>query len=123
VRSELERERLVLLAEGVPAMISRGAPRRQPTLAAVGLTQQRLAVYVAREPLVDVSWDSGDARLLDLTVQDDGLLVGFDAEHFDADRSGRVELLLRIGDAAGLQTAIEQRRRPLEPRRYRHDED
>jgi hypothetical protein len=128
VRSELQRERLILLAEGIPGTISRGAasgrhggPRRLPTLAAVALTQQRLMLHAAGEPLIDVTWDSGDARLLDLAARDDGLQVGFDAEHLAEDRSGRVEVFLRIGDAAALLAAIDQRRRPLEPRSYRQE--
>jgi hypothetical protein len=126
VRSELQRERLVLLAEGIPGTIGhgvgggrRGGPRKLPTLAAVALSQQRLVLYAAGEPLIDVTWDSGDARLLDLVAQDDGLQVGFDAEHFAEDRSGRVEVFLRIRDAAALLAAIDQRRRPLEPRSHR----
>jgi hypothetical protein len=126
VRSELQRERLVLLAEGIPATISHGVvggqrgPRKLPTLAAVALSQQRLVLYAAGEPLIDVTWDSGDARLLDLAAQDDGLQVGFFAEHFAEDGSGRVELFLRIRDAPALLAAITQRRRPLEPRSHRH---
>lgn len=119
MRKQLERERLVLLAEGIPATLS--APRKLPTLAAVAITQQRLVVYVGGQRLLDVSWDSGDARDLELGIPDDGLRIAFDGERFGSDRTGRVELLLRIADATALAAAIEQRRRPLEPRQRLRD--
>ncbi len=128
VRQQLDGERLVLLAEGIPGILVRGAgsatgrrarPRKAGTIAAVAITQQRLLIFAAGEPLVDVTWDSGDARDLDVTADDRGLHVAFDAERFAADRSGRVELSLRIADATTLLAAIEQRRRPLEPRGWR----
>jgi hypothetical protein len=123
VRAQLDRERLVLIAEGIPGTVSRGdsrtggRPRKAGTAASLAITQQRLVVYTLGEPLVDVTWDSGDARDLDVTAQEKGLELAFDAERFADDRSGRVELFLRIGDAAALVAAIDQRRRPLEPRR------
>lgn len=124
MRQRLERERLVLMAEGIPATITRtdGAgsrARRTGTIAAIALSQQRLAVYGMGAALVDVTWDSGDAADLDVAASDDGLTVAFDAQRFGHDQPGRVELLLRIGDARALRDAIDQRRRPLEPRRYR----
>ena len=109
----------MLLAEAVPATLS--APRRLPTLGAIGLSQQRLVVCAAGEPLIDVTWDSGDARDLELGVPDDGLRIAFDAERFGARGSGRVELLLKLPNATAVAAAIEQRRRPLEPRRPRRD--
>jgi len=128
VRQRLERERLVLIAEGIPGTLTRGGgegrrggPRRAGTIAAIALTQQSLAIYGMGQPLIDVTWDSGDARELDLAARDDGLVVGWDAERFGGDGAGHVELLLRIGDAGTLLAAIEQRRRELEPRRRRAD--
>lgn len=121
MRKRLEGERLVLMAEGIPGTIARtdaatagGRARRAGTIAAIALTQQRLAIFGMGTPLVDVTWDSGEAADLDITAGDDGLTVAFDDEH-----AGRVEMLLRIGDAKTLRDAIDQRRRPLEPRQYR----
>lgn len=122
MRRELERERLVLLAEGIPGRLARGGKRGLATLVALGLSQQRLVIYAMGQPLVDVTWDSGDARELDILAREDGLIVGFDAERFAAGGSGRVELSLRIGDAPALLKAIDQRRRELEPRRRRSAE-
>lgn len=124
MRKRLEQERLVLMAEGIPGTVSRsdgagGRARRAGTIGAIALSQQSLAIFGMGAPLIDVSWDSGDAQGLDITAGDDGLTVAFDAERFGHDQPGRVELLLRIGDAKTLLDAIDQRRRPLEPRRYR----
>jgi hypothetical protein len=120
----------VLLAEGIPGTLAGGTdrpgrrakPRKAGTAAALAITQQRLVIFSLGEPLVDVTWDSGDAGHLDVIAQDTGLQVAFDAERFDDERTGRVELLLRIADAAALLAAIDQRRRPLEPRRPRREE-
>lgn len=121
VRSELERERVVLLAEGIPGRLGRNGRRGPGTLVALALTQQRLAIYAMGEPLVDVTWDSGDARELDVVAREDGLTIGFDADRFAAGGSGRVELDVRIGDAPALLKAIDQRRRELKPRRPLRD--
>jgi hypothetical protein len=124
VRAELERERIVLIAEGIPGRVTRhpGASRKSGTIAALAITQQRLVLYGMGQPLLDVTWDSGDAREIELTTQEDGLDLAFDAERLSEDGSGRVELFLRIADAAALVAAIEQRRRPLERRERRRDE-
>lgn len=110
-----------MLLEAVPATLS--APRKLPTLGAIALSQQRLVVYAAGEPLIDVTWDSGDARELELGAPDEGLRIAFAGERFGR-RPGRVELLLKVGaNATPLMAAIEQRRRPLEPRRRLADRD
>jgi len=117
VRSALEAERIVLLAEAVPSTIGAPEGRKLPTLGAIGLSQQRLVVYAATQPLIDVSWDSGDARELELGAPDEGLRIVFDGERFGADKPGRVELLLKVGaQATPIMAAIEQRRRELPPR-------
>jgi hypothetical protein len=118
MRSTLERERLVLLAEAVPSSIGAPDGRKLPTLAAIGLSQHRMAVYVGAEPVIDVTWDSGDARDIEIGAPDDGLRLVFDAERFGAAKPGRVELLLKVGaQATPIMMAIEQRRRELPPRR------
>jgi hypothetical protein len=109
----MDRERLVLIAEGVPGTLAVAGGRKRGTAGAIALTQQRLAAYAMGVPVVDVTWDGGDARELDIAADDTGLTIAFDA----ADGSGRTELFLRIGDAPGLLAAIDQRRRPLAPRR------
>ena len=111
------------LAEAVPSSIGAPDGRKLPTLAAIGLSQLRMLVYVGGEPLLDLTWDSGDARELELGAPDEGLRIVFEGERF-GDRPGRVELLLKVGaDATPLMAAIEQRRRPLEPRRRLADRD
>ncbi|HWV84170.1 MAG TPA: hypothetical protein VNZ62_01890 [Capillimicrobium sp.] len=111
----------MLLAEGVPATLT--APRKLPTLAAIGLSQQRLVVCAAGEALIDATWDSGTPRELDIGVPDDGLRIGWDAERVGTRRgSGRMELLLKLPNATAVAAAIEQRRRPLEPRRPLRDD-
>jgi hypothetical protein len=118
VRAELDRERVVLLAEGIPGTVS--APRKGGTIAALAITQQRLVVYALGEPLIDASWDSGDARDIDITVQEKGVRFAFAA---DPDTVERNELVLAIGDGAALLAAIDQRRRELPPRRRLADRD
>lgn len=113
------------MAEGIPGTVTHqpadgGRARRRGTVAGVAISQQRLAIYGLGEPLVDVIWDGGDARELDLAADERGLTVAFDAARFGGDgATGRVEILLRIADAPALVAAIEQRRRPLPPRRRR----
>ncbi|MBX5441359.1 MAG: hypothetical protein IRZ32_07500 [Solirubrobacteraceae bacterium] len=97
-------------------------PRRLPVLAAVGLSQQRLVVCAAGKPLIDVTWDSGMPRELELGLPDEGLRIAWDAERFGGPGSGRVELLLKLPQATAIAAAIEQRRRPLEPRRRLRDQ-
>lgn len=124
MRKALEAERIVLLAEAVPSSIGPADGRKMPTLAAIGLSQQRLVVYVATEPLIDVTWDSGDARSLELGAPDDGLRIGFDGAQFGGGKPGPVELLLKVGDqATPIMVAIEQRRRELPPRRRLADRE
>jgi hypothetical protein len=72
-------------------------------------------------PLIDVTWDSGDARKLDVAVVEHGLEVAFDAAELMEGRSGRVVVLLRLPDPAPVLAAIDQRRRPLDPRRHVRD--
>jgi len=123
VREELARERIVLLAEPLQASVSgedlraAGVPKGR-ALAAFALTQQRLVLHLMGEPLVDVTWDSGDARELELEAGDDGLRIGFDAARFREGRSGHVVVLLKLPDPAAVLAAIEQRRRPLDPKRH-----
>jgi hypothetical protein len=100
----------VLLAEGIPGTIA--APRRTGTVAALAITQQRLAVHALGRPLIDATWDSGDARDIDITVQDAGVAFAFRGADGEP-----VELVLRIGDGAALVAAIDQRRRELPPRK------
>jgi hypothetical protein len=118
VRAELDRERIVVLAEGIPGTIS--APRRGATIAALAITQQRLAVYALGEPLIDATWDSGDARDVVITVQEKGMSFDFSA---DPDTLDRIELVLRIGDGDALLAAIDQRRRERPPRQRLADRD
>ncbi len=123
MRSALEAERIVLLAEAVPSTIGAADGRKLPTLAAIGLSQLRLVVYIATEPLIDVTWDSGDARELELGAPDEGLRIAFDGERFGR-KPGRVELLLKVGaQATPIMAAIEQRRRELPPRQRLADRD
>jgi hypothetical protein len=124
VRSALEAERIVLLAEAVPSSIGAPDGRKLPTLGAIGVSQQRLVVYAGGESLIDVTWDDGAARELELGAPDDGLRIVWDGERFGAAKPGRVELLLKVGaQATPIMAAIEQRRRELPPRRRLADLD
>jgi hypothetical protein len=118
VRADLNRERVVLMAEGIPGTLS--APRRTATIAALAITQQRLAVYALGQPLIDATWDSGDARDVDITVEEKGVRFAFAA---DPDTVERHELVLSIGDGAALLAAIDQRRRELPPRQRLADRE
>lgn len=128
MRAELQRERIVMLAEPLQASVrgsnlkTAGVPKGR-TLAAFALTQQRLALYLMGSPLIDVTWDSGDATALELSVVEDGLEIGFAASQFFEGRSGDVVVLLRMPDPAPVVAAIEQRRRPLDPKRHVRERD
>jgi hypothetical protein len=126
VRAELEHERIVLLAEAVQASVSGENLRaagvaKGRALAAFALTQQRLVLYLMGVSLIDLTWDSGQARELNLVVVERGLEVGFDAALLAQGRAGRVVVLLRLPDPAAVLAAIEQRRRPLDPQRHVRD--
>ena len=123
MREELERERLVLLAEAVQASVSGENLRaagvaKGRALAAFALTQQRLVLYLMGASLLDLTWDGGQARELDLEVVERGLQIGFDAALVADGRAGRVVVLLRLPDPEAVLAAIELRRRPLDPRRH-----
>ena len=126
MRADLERERIVLLAEPVQASVSgenlraAGVPKGR-TLASFALTQQRLVLYLMGVSLVDVTWDSGRASELDVAVVEHGLELGLDAGLIEDGRAGRVVVLLRLPDPAAVLAAIEQRRRPLDPLRHVRD--
>jgi hypothetical protein len=112
------------MAEAVPSLIGAPDGHKLPTLAAIGLSQQRLAVYVGAEPVIDVTWDSGDARELEIGAPNEGLRLVFDQERFGAQRAGRVELLLKLGaQTTPIMAAIEQRRRELPPRQRLADRE
>jgi hypothetical protein len=126
VRAELELERIVLLGEALQASVSGENLRatgvtRGRALAAFAVTQQRLALYLMGVPLVDATWDSGKPRELDLAVAEQGLEIGFDTARFAEGRAGRVIVLVRLPDPTAVLAAIEQRRRPLDPRRHVRD--
>jgi hypothetical protein len=87
-------------------------------LAAFALTQQRLSLYLMGASLLDLTWDGGQARELDLAVVERGLEIGFDAALLGEGREGRVVVVLRVPDPAAVLAAIEQRRRPLDPQRH-----
>jgi hypothetical protein len=128
VRAELERERIVLLGEALQATVrgkqlkAAGLPKGR-ALAAFALTQQRLVLYVMGDPVIDVTWDEGLATELDLQAVEQGLEIGYDAARFAEGHSGRVDILLRLPDPAGVVAAIEQRRKPLDPQRHLRNRD
>ena len=126
MRAELQLERFVLLAEAVQASVSGEDLRaagvaKGRALAALALTQQRLVLYLMGTSLLDLTWDGGRTRELDLAVVEQGLQVGFDATLLAEGRAGRVVVLLRLPDPATVLAAIEQRRRPLDPQRHVRD--
>ena len=126
MRADLERERIVLLADPLQAAVSGENLRaaRVPkgrSLAAFALTQQRLVLYLMGTSLLDLTWDGGKASELDLNVVEQGLEIGFDAALVEEGRAGRVVVLLRLPDPAPVLAAIEQRRRPLDPLRHVRD--
>ena len=123
MREVLERERLVLLAEAVQASVSGENLRaagvaKGRALAALALTQQRLALYLMGAPLLDLTWDGGQASELDLAVVKHGLQIGFDAALLADGHAGRVVVLLRLPEPEAVLAAIDLRRRPLDPMRH-----
>ena len=111
MRAELQLERVVVLGEAVQASVkgenlrSSGVPKGR-ALAAIALTQQRLVLHLMGDPLIDVTWDSGRARELDLAVTEQGLEIGFDGALIAEGRSGRVVVTLRLPDPAAVLAAI-----------------
>lgn len=126
MREELQRERIVMLAEGIQATVSgqdlkaAGLPKGR-ALAAFALSQQRLVLHLMGDPLVDVTWDGGLARELDLAAREKGLEIAYDADRLHEGRTGRVVVLLRLPDPPAIVAAIEQRRRHLDPKRHVRD--
>ncbi|HMN99610.1 MAG TPA: hypothetical protein PKD59_09360 [Miltoncostaeaceae bacterium] len=104
LRAQLVAEGLDQEEEGLPGTITyrhfraphrRSRWRRQWIRAALAISDRRLVVAVRGRPFVDVAWDDPRLDAMEMSVEDDRLLIAFDPALFDPRRSGRVELRLR----------------------------
>ncbi len=69
--------------------------RRQWIRAALAISDRRLVVAIRGRPFIDVPWDDPRLDAMEMSVEDDRLLIAFDPSLFDERRSGRVELRLQ----------------------------
>lgn len=119
VRSELEAEGVVVLAEclsGSLTLRSYRAPgrragwKRSAVSGAVVVTQRRLVVWVGGSRNIDVPLD--DPRRAAVSVEAEGpdrVRFAYDAGAFHDDRSGQVEVRLRTPEAARIVEALRPR--------------
>lgn len=103
LRAELVAEGLDQEEEGIRGTVTyrhhrapgrRSNRRREWVRAALAITDRRLLVAVRGRPFVNVPWDDPRLREMEMAVDDDRLLIAFDAGLFDERRSGRVEVRL-----------------------------
>ncbi|MEV6275855.1 hypothetical protein [Nocardia sp. NPDC051832] len=110
LRSELEAEGVLVLAEELPGTLTLRnyrAPWRytsaskETVTGAVGVTDKRLVVWAQGRSVLDVPRLAGQVAKLEVAAEGaDTIFFGFAAEDFHADRSGRVEFRFCTIEAA-----------------------
>jgi hypothetical protein len=120
LRAELTAEGLDQEEEGLRGTVTyrryraphrRSHWRREWIRAALAITDRRLLVAIRGRPFLDVPWDDPRLDAMEVSVDDDRLLISFDAGLFDERRSGRVELRLRSAHPRMALEQIRARRR------------
>ncbi len=119
VKAEFEREGVLFSDEGIRGTVTyknfRGGGRisnwkRQWFAAAIVLTQERLAAYRLRQPIIDVSLDDPRLKEIDLSIEEpETLAVCFDADLFHPDWKGRIEYRFRTPVSKPLLASLENR--------------
>lgn len=124
-RQAFEREGLAALAEGLSATAwtrsyrapgIRSSGRGTWFVGAVAVTTVRLAAYGFSRRLVSVRFDDPRCGALEIGVESGRLAIGFDAERFSDERSGRVELRFSTARARQLHAAVVAARGPCDAR-------
>ena len=114
LRAQLTAEGLDQEEEGIRGTVTyrhyraphrRSKWRRQWIRAALAITDQRLLIAIRGRPFVNVPWDDPRLDAMEMSVEDDRLLIAFDPALFDERRSGRIELRL---SSAHPRMALEQ---------------
>ncbi len=70
--------------------------RKVRARSALVVTRARLAVYVRRRPVLDVTYADARFDRLELRTTDEALVIGFDPSLFDPRSSGRIDITCRI---------------------------
>lgn len=123
-RSEIEREGLVLLDEGIRGTVTYinfRAPwrysnwKRQWFSSAIILTKTRLLALRLRDPIIDVLLTDERFRQLKFSVEEDNtFLTAFDASLFNDDWSGTIEYRFKTPIASELcQKLLTEQERSL----------
>jgi hypothetical protein len=116
VRSQLDVEGVLLLAEGLPGSIAlhhRANGRRagvafRATNGAIAITRQRLVVWSEGRTQIDLPLRDRRLQAIEVaTDRDDRVLFAFELERLQADRSGRIEIRLRTTQAAQIVALVE----------------
>ena len=96
----LNAEGIALLEEDVKIVIRyAGRPRRRIAMrGAIAVSERRLAVWSTRGKQIDVPFADPKFQALEFSTHD-GFVIAFDANALDENRSGRVEMRLRVADA------------------------
>lgn len=115
LRSSLEAEGVTLLAEGLTGSITyrnyrapgkRIGVAKQGTAGAIGISGQRLVVWVSRGSYIDVPLAMASSALQISADQPDRMSFRYDAGRFRTDTSGQVEIRLRTPQAAQIMNLI-----------------
>jgi hypothetical protein len=118
VRAELDAERVVVCEEGLGGSLTfrhfkapgrRSNWRKQAIVAALVVTERRLAVYARGRPLVDVAFDDPRFGALDLDVDGPSVSITFDVARFHDDMTGELTVRVRPADPAGVIAALRAR--------------
>ena len=118
VRAELDAEGVVVCEEGLGGSLTfrhfkapgrRSNWRKQAIVAALVVTERRLAVYARGRPLVDVAFDDPRFGALALDVDGPSVSITFDVARFHDDMSGELTVKVRPADPAGVIAALRAR--------------
>ena len=118
MRAQLVAEGVVVMEENLPASITwrhyrapgrRYGYRRMGTRGSVALTTERLVVWGAGHPQIDVPLRHPLVRAIEASVDQPGrLLLAFDAHEFHDNTSGRIEVRLKTEQAERLVELVNQ---------------
>ena len=118
MRTQLGAEGVVVMEENLPGSITwrhyrapgrRYGYRRLGTRGSVALTSERLVVWGAGHPQIDVPLRHPLIRAIEASVDQPGrLLLAFDAHAFHDDTSGQIEVRLKTERADHLVELVNQ---------------
>jgi hypothetical protein len=115
LRSSLEAEGITFLAEGLTGSITyrnykapgkRYGVAKQGTAGAIGISGQRLVVWVSRGGYVDIPLAMVGSAVQASSDQPDRVSFKYDAGRFRPETSGQVEIRLKTPQAAQIMNLI-----------------